>query len=428
MSEIKGQEACGSATLRRRRRLPVGCGLGAALLIGALPATALAAPPIKVGVTAPLGTIVGKSIENGAKLAAKEINASGGVDGRQIKLIIEDNHMSSTDAIRSFQRMTRQDHAVAIVGDFTSENALALEPWAARLREPFIITGAASNKISEFVHKDYKQHKYIFQAWFPSAYLAEGVCAFAKDVLVGKLHMSTAVVMSEDAAWTLPLDAGYDKCLPKAGLKVLKNIRFAPNTSDFTPIYQKIENLHPSVIITGWAHAGVKPTVQWAEQKVNIPLAGISAQAGASVFWKATNGATQGVITTDNTGPGVAITPKTLPFAKAYQKEFHSSPAYAGYSTYDAMYALADAIRRAKSTKADALVSALAKTHIEGTQGTLAFYGPKAKFTHAMKFGPNYIYGVAIQWQDGEQKTIWPGKLANAEPKFPSFVKLPAAK
>ncbi|MCF3946534.1 ABC transporter substrate-binding protein [Acidiphilium sp. AL] len=410
--------------MSKKGRLAV---IAGGIALGVLPmAFAHAAKPIKIGITAELGTIPGKAIANGAILAADQINAKGGVNGRKIKLIIEDDHLSTTDAIRSFQRMVKQDHAVAVVGTFVSEVALALEPWAARLHEPYLITGAAANELSEYVHADYKQRQYIFHAYLPAAYLAQAVCDASKQTLVDQFHMKTAVVMSEDAAWTKPLDAGYDKCLPKVGLKVLDNIRFAPNTSDFTPIYQKIESLHPNVIIAGWAHVGVQPTVQWAEQKVPIALAGINAQAGSSVFWKATNGATEGVITGSTSAPGVAITPKTLPFTDAYQKKFGISPAYTGYSTYDAIYALADAIGRAKSTKPLAIVDALDKTNMIGTQGRLVFQGPKSKFTHALKYGPKYVTGVAFQWQKGVQKCIWPLNLANAKPVFPSFVKLPA--
>jgi branched-chain amino acid transport system substrate-binding protein len=383
--------------------------------------------PIKIGISASLSTIPGKAIANGAELAVKNINAHGGVDGRQLQLIVEDDQVSATNAVSSFQRMVRQDHVVAVVGNWISEIALAIEPWAARLHEPYLITGAASNELSAYVHKDYAARKYIFHAYFPSAFLAAGVCDAAHDVLVDELHMKTAVIMSEDAAWTKPLDAGYAGCLPGAGLKVLKEVRFSPDTSDFTPIFQQVESLHPDVIIAGWAHVGVQPTVQWADQKVPVALAGINAQAGSSAFWKATNGATEGVITTNTAAPDVAVTPKTIPFNQEYQKAYGITPAYSAYTTYDAIYVLAAAIERAKSTKANALVAALEQTNYVGTQGRLEFLGKSSPFTHALRYGPGYVTGVAIQWQDGVQKCIWPLDLANAKPEFPSFVKLPKA-
>lgn len=389
------------------------------------PALADTASPIEIGISASLSTIPGAAIANAAKLAVADINAKGGVNGHPLALVIEDNQASATNAVSSFQRMVSQDHVVAVVGVWISEIALALEPWSARLHMPFMVTGAASNDISAFVHKDYAAHKYVFHAYFPSAFLAEGVCQLSHDVLVDQLHMKTAVIVSEDAAWTKPLDAGYSGCLPGAGLKVLKEIRFSPDTADFTPIFQQAEALNPDIIISGWAHVGVQPTVQWADQKVPVPLAGINAQAGSSAFWKATNGGTEGVITTSTSAPGVANTALTIPFTDEYQKAYGISPAYSAYSTYDAILALADAMRAENSTKPDAIVAGLEKTDITGTQGRITFLGQSSPFTHALRFGAGYVTGVGIQWQNGEQKCIWPADLANAKPEFPGFVKLP---
>ena len=109
---------------------------------------------------------------------------------------------------------------------------------------------------------DYDHYKYTFHGWLTSAFNAQAVCDYTKDMLVGPFHLKTAVVMSEDAAWTTPLDAGYLECLPKAGLKVLDHIRFNQDTADFTPLFHQIEDAHPDVIITGISHVGVQPTVQ----------------------------------------------------------------------------------------------------------------------------------------------------------------------
>ena len=90
----------------------------------------------------------------------------------------------------------------------------------------------------------------------------------AKDLLVDGLKMKAAVIMSEDAARTTPLDAGYFECLPKIGLSVLDHIRISPDTTDFTPIFNKIEGEKPDVIMTGISQVGVQPTVQWKCQQV----------------------------------------------------------------------------------------------------------------------------------------------------------------
>jgi branched-chain amino acid transport system substrate-binding protein len=413
--------------LGARPRVLAGLLAGSALAAFSVQSARADNTPIVIGVSSSLATIPGAASVNGAKLAVAEINAAGGVMGHPLQLDIQDDQASSTSAVASFQRMATQDHAVAVVGTWISEVALALEPWSTRLHEPYLVTGAASNAISAYIHKDYADRKYVFHAYFPSAFLAQGVCDASHDILVDELHLKTAVIMSEDAAWTKPLDEGYAGCLPGAGLQVLKEIRFSPDTSDFTPIYQQAEALHPDAIIAGWAHVGVQPTVQWADQKVPIVLAGINAQAGSSAFWKATNGATQGVITLNVAAPDVAITPKTEPFGAAYEKAYGITPAYSAYTTYDSIYVIAAAIEKAGVTTPDALVSALEKTDYVGTQGRLQFLGPDSQYTHALRFGPGFVTGVAIQWQSGEQKCIWPLNLANAKPSFPSFVKLASA-
>ena len=174
-------------------------------------------------------------------------------------------------------------------------------------------------------------------------------------MLVRDLKMKTAVIMSEDAAWTTPLDAGYQDCLPKIGLKVLDHIRFSPDTTDFTPIFNKIESSKPDVIITGISHVGVQPTVQWKNQQVPIPMLGIASQATNATFWKDTNGATAGVLFEAVSGPGVAVTSKTIPFVDAFAKKYGQPPSYAGYTAYDEVYYLTDAIKRAGSDDPDKL-------------------------------------------------------------------------
>jgi branched-chain amino acid transport system substrate-binding protein len=399
---------------------------GGFLLAGG-PAKAAENAPINVGVVSSFSTIDGASILNGAEMAVDAINASGGINGRQIKLFKYDEHASTTEGVRAFQRAANEDHVVALIGTWISEVSLAMEPWSGRLKTPFIVTGAASTDITKHVHDDYKNYKYTFHMWLNSAFLADSVCDSSHDLLVKGLGYKTAVIAAEDAAWTTPLQAEYEKCLPAAGLKVLSAIRFSPDTTDFTPIFNKIEAEHPDVIITGMGHVGLKPTVQWHDQQVPLLMAGISAQASASTFWQRTNGATEGVITETAAGPGVALTPKTVAYTDAYTKRFNTTPAYNAYSTYDTFFVLKEAIERAKSTDADKLVAALENTNYTGTVGHIEYYPPGNKYAHGLKYGKGYVTGIMIQWQNGKQVPLWPESVAKAKIIFPSFVKKHAA-
>jgi branched-chain amino acid transport system substrate-binding protein len=391
-------------------------------LLATVPGPAFAADPIKIGVIAEAQAIAGASIPQAAQMAADEINAKGGVDGRKIEIVTYDNHSSSADSVRAFQRAVNEDKVNVVIASYISEVVLALEPWASRLKTPFITPGAASNEISKSVHNEYEKNKYTFHGYLTSAALALSVCDAAKELLVEQKKMKTAVIMSEDAAWTKPLDVGYEECLPKIGLKVLDHIRFSPDTTDFTPIFNKIEGAKPDVIITGISHVGVQPTVQWKNQQVPIPMLGISSQATNSTFGKDTNDASNGVLYQGVSGPNVPVTEKSVPFAENFKTKFGNYPSYAGYTSYDEVYYIADAVKRAGSTEADKLVDALEKTDWVGTIGRIQFYGKEDQFTHSIKYGKGLITGLMLQWQDGKQVSVWPKEVAKGELKFPSFI------
>jgi len=416
--------------MTRTSRLPALWSLGRLLgatalgLLAVASSQALAADPIKIGVIAEAQAIAGASIPQAAQMAANEINAKGGVDGRQIEIVTYDNHSSSADSVRAFQRAVNEDKVNVVIASYISEVVLALEPWAARLKTPFITPGAASNEISKSIHNDYDKNKYTFHGYLTSAALALSVCDAAKELLVEQKHMTTAVIMSEDAAWTKPLDIGYEECLPRIGLKVLDHIRFSPDTTDFTPIFNKIEAAKPDVIITGISHVGVQPTVQWKNQQVPIPMLGIASQATNSTFGKDTNDASDGVLYQGVSGPNVAVTPKSVPFAEGFKAKFGNYPSYAGYTAYDEVYYIADAVKRAGSTDADKMVEALEKTDWEGTIGRTQFYGKDDPFTHSIKYGKGLITGLMLQWQDGKQISVWPKEVAKGQLKFPSFIKV----
>jgi branched-chain amino acid transport system substrate-binding protein len=380
--------------------------------------------PIKIGVIGEESSVAGASITKAAQLAADEINAQGGIGGRKIELFTYDDHSSASDAVRAFQRAVTQDHVNAVIASYISEVALAIEPWSGRLRIPTITPGSASTNISKLVHDDYDRYKYMFDGLINSKALADVICTGISDLLVKPHNVKTAVIMSEDAAWTTPLDNEYLACLPKVGVQVLDHIRFNPDTTDFTPIFSQIEAKHPNLIVTGIAHVGVTPIVQWHDHQVPIPMAGASAQASTSAFWNDTHGATDGVIASTSAAPGVALTPKTMPFTEAYVKRYGATPAYDGYTTYDDVHIIADAVQRAGSTDPDKMVTALEQTDYVGTLGRVEFDGKDSPYTHDIKVGPSFITSVLIQWQNGKQVCVWPGNFCHGKLIFPSFIKM----
>jgi branched-chain amino acid transport system substrate-binding protein len=86
--------------------------LGTAVLLAT---PAMAADPLKIGVIAEAQAIAGASIPQAAQMAADEINAKGGVDGRKIEIISYDNHSSSADSVRAFQRAVNEDKVNTVI-------------------------------------------------------------------------------------------------------------------------------------------------------------------------------------------------------------------------------------------------------------------------------------------------------------------------
>src|ERR1700753_3527146 len=406
--------------LSAAKMLPLASALALCL---AAPAYAQSNDPIKIGVIAEVQSIAGAATPGGAQIAADEINARGGVNGRKIEIVSYDNKSSSADSVRAFQRAVSDDKVSAVIASYISESVLAREPGRARLHMPMITPGAASNEITRPIHDDYDKNKYVFHGYLTSAAQSQAVCDAAKDLLVDGMKMKTAVIMSEDAAWTKSLDAGYEECLPKAGLKVIDHVRFSPDTTDFTPIFNNLEAKKPDVIVTGISHVGVQPTVQWKNQQVPIPMFGVSAQALSPSFWGDTNGSAEGIPSLALATSTTAVTPKTKPFAAAFKAKFGIDPAYTGYTAYDEVYIITDAIKRAGSTDPDKMVAELEKTDYVGTIGRVQFYGKSDQFTHGLKYGPDNVAGMIFQWQDGKQVTVWPAKGADGKMKYPSFAR-----
>ena len=110
--------SCAARSARLRPRLPSPSSLGGR------------SAPIKIGVIAEAQAVAGSSIPQAAQIAADEINAKGGVDGRKIEIVSYDNHSSSAESVRAFQRAVNEDHVNAVIGSYISEVVLALEPWA----------------------------------------------------------------------------------------------------------------------------------------------------------------------------------------------------------------------------------------------------------------------------------------------------------
>src|SRR5271170_6644327 len=158
---------------------------GASLFALALATPGYAEDTIKIGVIAEAQAVAGSSIPQAAQLAADEINAAGGVNGKKIEIVSYDNHSSAAESVRAFQRAANEDHVNAVIASYISEVVLTLEPWSGRLKTVMVTPGAASDVITQNVAKDYDNLKYTFHGYSTSTSIADSNCDAAKDLLVG---------------------------------------------------------------------------------------------------------------------------------------------------------------------------------------------------------------------------------------------------
>jgi len=395
------------------------------LVGGGSPLRAADPQTIKIGVIAEESALPGTGISKGAQIAADEINAAGGIAGRKIELVIYDDHSQAADAVRAFQRLVNEDKAVGVIGSYISEVALALQPWAQRTKTPYISTGAASNEISRIIHGDYAHNRFTFQGWLTSSALADSVCDAIKGLLMQKYAIKSAVIFSEDAAWTTPLDAEYANCLAGLGIGVAGHIRFAEDTADYSPLFSQAEDKKADLLVVGLSHTGIQPIVQWAQQQVPLPMVGILSQSTNGTFWKDTNGATDGIVSGMGfSADGVALTPETQPFVKEYTRRFGAPPPYSAFPAHDSIHALARAIAKAGTADPDKLADALEQTDFVGTVGRIQYYSADEQFTHALKYGPGLVQNPFMQWQKAHQVAVWPRAATGAEAAFPAFIHL----
>ena len=128
----------------------LGCTIAAVLAI-AVPAAAWAAEPILIGVDEPLtGDVAasGNYVANGARIAADVINAEGGVLGRPLKLIIEDNKSNPRDAATAAQRLIVRDHVPVMMGAWGSSFTLAVMPMLMENHVPMVVETSSSPKVT----------------------------------------------------------------------------------------------------------------------------------------------------------------------------------------------------------------------------------------------------------------------------------------
>jgi branched-chain amino acid transport system substrate-binding protein len=162
---------------------------------------------------------------------------------------------------------------------------------------------------------------------------------------------------------------------------------------------------------------------QWRDFKLKILPIGFMAAAEQPGFWNVSKGAGQYVlVNVVNGGNAPAkITPWTEKFVKAYEKRWKIEPeGYGTSSSYMAVYLLKDAIERAGTLDADAVVKALETVDLMGVYGRMRF-DPKSHQVIPATDPKEGAIGSVFQWQDGKRVVVWPDAGAAGKIKLPDW-------
>jgi branched-chain amino acid transport system substrate-binding protein len=166
------------------------------------------------------------------------------------------------------------------------------------------------------------------------------------------------------------------------------------------------------------ADAGLPFARQWADRQIPALITGYTVMAQSDRFWEQTEGRAQAFMTWKH-GVRAPISPKTIPYWDRFTKKYgHVPGAYTNFATYDGVFILVDAIRRAGSLDSDALVKALEATDHVGVSGRIKF-----SKRHDPEAGPDFLPFTYIQWNKGEMVTVWPPKMKTGEMQMPAWIK-----
>ncbi len=387
----------------------------ACLILAALGCADEEAKEIRVGVIGPMQFQMGEHHWMGATLAADEINAAGGIkvgdEYYKIKLVQVDSNelVSPADAATAAERAITVDRVDFLMGTIRSEGAMAVQEVAMDHQTIFMVCGSSETKMSDKVAQDYARYKYWFRVTpFNNTYLGMmnfTLVGMVAQQVVAQLHTAPKLaILAEKASWTDAIVAAAQTILPTKGIQVVSEVwRPSGQADDVTAELLAIKDSGANMIMTALSGTvGIAYGRTWGELQIPAASVGINVMAQADDFWENTNEYGNYEMTLNVYARDVELTEKTAAFMDAFIAEKGQTPTY-NAGTYDALYILKEAIERADSLDQDNIVAFLEETDYIGTGGRFVF---DAK--HDVTWGPGYVTGVGVQWQNGELKGVWP--------------------
>jgi urea transport system substrate-binding protein len=362
--------------------------LAAAACTTLLAAPALAAEPIKIGVPVGLSganSVVAPSVVQSAQLAVEEINAKGGVLGRQLALEVADDASGAAGAQKAFDSLVFQKKVDVLISMETSAARNAALPIVARGKVPYIYTSFYEGKsCSPFMYVN---------AWVPEQQVPPIVDYFNKEKGAKKFFL-----IGSDYAFGRGMLAFTKAYIEKTGGKVVGEEYLPMDGSDWTSIISKLKSAAPDALIT--STAGGAPNVTLTKQLraagVALPYGNLAVDEGTA---KGMGTDAEGIYLSASYVTGIDSAANKS-FLAAMQKKFGAelkTPNDLSVPEYEAVYAYKAAAEKAGSTDEAKVLKALGEVSVEGPRGKIEM----AKQHHA----PLTMYLGQVQ-ADGSVKVI----------------------
>jgi branched-chain amino acid transport system substrate-binding protein len=305
----------------------------------------------------------GKSAYNGVLMAASEINDVGGINGRRIDVVIEDDKGSPEEAARLTAKLIDQDKVVAIIAGGTSGNSRAAAPKAQSSQIPFISPSSTDPAVTQV-------GDYIFRACFVDSFQGEVMANFAVNTLNAQ---KAAVLFDFNSPYGRGLTTFFATSFEKFGGRIVSEQSYTQGDADFKGQLSSIRSAEPHVIYIPGYYGDVALIAKQARMVgLTQPLLGADGW-DAPELWQLGGDALNGsYISThysiDDPSPAIQK------FVEGYKQRYGNllPDAHAALA-YDAARLLFDAITRAGTTESTRLRDALAQTkNFAGVTGIIS--------------------------------------------------------
>lgn len=314
----------------------------AAFLISPEGKNAGAADEILIGNASSLtGTAAqyGISTYEGLEVAMEEINAGGGILGKKIRILKGDDSGDPRQAVNVVQKFISKDNVLVIIGAELTGTTRVTAPISNTAKMVQFTASATGAGLTDNV-------SYVFRNALPEAFAIPFVVEAAKKKF--KLG-SLVVIYSYNLDYSVDLTKIYEKALGGAGIKIQEKISYAEGDIDFSAQVSKLKALKPeAVVMTGYYQESAQMMIEMRKQGINCPILGSNGFNDPKILDLAGK-AMEGSVWASGFFPDNPD-PRVKKFVATVQEKYKKKPNQFHAQAYDAMWIVAEAIKRAGVT------------------------------------------------------------------------------